>query len=490
MFAYPRIAERLFGRAHAIEPVALRAILEGRAIRRVLSGEAKHDDVEVKSATVARRARLAAYIEGETVVVDEGCEYVLTENGVAVVPVFGVLAQRFDWLSAACGWATYEGIIRICDALSNDQRVKGAMFNFESPGGEVAGMLDAADAIITLNQRKPVWSIANAYAFSAAYALAGSSEMLSVPRMGEVGSIGTVIIHVDESDADALMGLKYSAVFSGARKIDGWDHAPLTDAARQVMQDRVDYGRSEFAGLVGRQGRITAQQAIETEAAIYTDRFAVEAGLANQIANFDEAMEQLTQLVAGGPRSIMIGANATIPTKEHKMSTTNAPKTAAQIAQEKEIENKVEAGVAEKLASVTAQAKAEGKAEAAAEAKSANEQKPPVAETAEQMTVRITAEVTEKHKQILAACTIAGVPEKANEFIAAGKDIPTVLTELQALRVSGGLPQNTGKKKTPASQAEINPRHSGADAVAEPDLNSGNIYANRAKARAARAMHS
>ena len=37
--AYPNVADRLFGRAHAIEPNALRAIIEGPVGQRVLAGE-------------------------------------------------------------------------------------------------------------------------------------------------------------------------------------------------------------------------------------------------------------------------------------------------------------------------------------------------------------------------------------------------------------------------------------------------------------------
>lgn len=370
MIAYPRIAERLFGRAHAIEPSALRAIMEGPLLRRVLAGEAKQDEEAITKSRIARRLRLSAAVDGETVIVDEGCEYALTRDGVAIVPVFGVLAQRFDFMAALCGWATYEGIISICDALANDYRVKGILLDVESPGGEVSGMFDAADAIIELGQLKPVWSIANSYAYSAAYALAASAERLVIPRMADVGSIGAVAIHIDESAADQIDGLNYTAVYSGARKIDGWAHAPLNDASHQVLQDRVDYARQEFAALIGRQGRITAAQAIETEAAVYTDQAAVDMGLADVVANFDQALTQLTALATGEPPTITIGAQARSDSTKEKFDMAN-PKTAAQIAQEAEMQTKIDAALSEKLSAAVATAKAEGKAEGIEEGKAA-----------------------------------------------------------------------------------------------------------------------
>ena len=58
--AYPNVADRLFGRAHAIEPIALRAIIEGPIGQRVLAGER----IEVhagKKAAKMRRGRASAF---------------------------------------------------------------------------------------------------------------------------------------------------------------------------------------------------------------------------------------------------------------------------------------------------------------------------------------------------------------------------------------------------------------------------------------------
>lgn len=429
MFAYPRIAERLFGRAHAIEPNALRAIMEGPAVRRILSGEAKHDPDTTLKARAQRRARLAAAVDGETVVIDDGCEYVLTRDGIAIVPVFGVLAQRFDFIAEVCGWATYEGIIKTCDAMLNDYRVSGILFNIESPGGEVSGMFDAAEAIIRLGQAKPVWSIANAYAYSAAYAIAGSAETVCIPRMADVGSIGAVMIHVDESTADDLEGMKYSAIYSGARKIDGWGHAPISDGAMAVFQERVDYVRQEFASLVGRQGRISADAAMATEAALYTDFAAVKAGLADRVANFDEALSQLTELATGIPRDSKVAARsvALTPTKETLVMAS--PKTAAQVAQEVENQTKIDAAVAEKLTAAKAEGKAEAQAEIeaankaateaaalAAAAKSADEPKP----EADAYTPAMASQVTE-------LCALAGVSAAAAKKFIDTKTAPDLV---------------------------------------------------------------
>ena len=294
--AYPHIAERLFGRPHAIEPVALRAIMDGPLARRVLSGETIGSGKVKKNGRDLRRARLAAISDANQVREADGLiEYALTPEGVAIVPIAGVLSRRFDWLAAACGWTTYEGLSATIESILDGKVARAMLFDVDTPGGEAAEMLDVADAILVAREKLPVWAVANVCAASAGYALAGSAEKLVLPRLAVVGSIGCMLVHIDQSVADLAGGLKYTAVYSGARKIDGWAHAPLSDGALDAAQANVDHVRNAFAALVGRQGRISAKAALATEAAVFVDGAAVEAGLADAIMTFDEALAALTQ---------------------------------------------------------------------------------------------------------------------------------------------------------------------------------------------------
>lgn len=300
--AYPHCADRLFGRAHAIEPSALRALIEGPAGRRILAGERPENATDTGGMQAIRTKRLAM-VEADPVSVANGCgEYALTSDGVAIVPVMGILSQRFDWLAAICGWTTYEGLAATFAAMLSDYRVRAILMDVDSPGGEAAGMPDCADMILAARDQKPVWAVANTYAASAAYALAGSAEVLFVPRLAQVGSIGAVCIHVDESLADAAYGERYTAVYSGARKIDGWPHAPLSEGAASAMQKGVDHCRDMFAQVVGRQGRMTSADAIATEAAMYNEADAVLARLADRVGSFDEALLEISSIAKSDGR--------------------------------------------------------------------------------------------------------------------------------------------------------------------------------------------
>lgn len=291
--AYPHIAEKIFGHAHAIEPVALRSIIDGPVGRRVLAGEQleQNDGVVDRRRVIVAGAQAVSSADGQS-------GFLLTQDGVAIISVTGTLASRFNLIAAVCGWTTYDNLSASLQSALSDDRVGAILLDVDSPGGQVDGLLDVADEILAARAQMPIWAVANSLAASAAYAIAGSAERLYLPRLAQVGSIGAVMMHVDQSAQDEANGEKYTAIFSGARKIDGWGHSSLSPEAQAGFQERVDHVRDALAALVGRQGRMSASDALRTEAATYSDEQAVAMGLADGVRTFGDALTALTQKVA------------------------------------------------------------------------------------------------------------------------------------------------------------------------------------------------
>ncbi|WP_239021151.1 phage baseplate assembly protein [Novacetimonas hansenii] len=120
-------------------------------------------------------------------------------QGIAVIPISGVLLPGRGW-----SWSgvTYYSTIRasLADALDNPDVSKIALL-INSPGGTVSECADTADVIHAARGIKPIWAILDDTAYSAAYALASSADFITVPRVGGVGSIGCVGMHVDITQA-------------------------------------------------------------------------------------------------------------------------------------------------------------------------------------------------------------------------------------------------------------------------------------------------
>jgi len=230
--------------------------------------------------------------------------YALSDGGVAVIPVQGTLVQRSSGLDAESGLTSYARIgAEMRDALANPQ-VRAILLEIDSPGGEVAGLFDLADAIYQARDVKPVWAIANENAYSAAYAIASAAERITLPRSAGVGSIGVVAMHMDQSAKDAKQGYVYTPVFAGTRKIDGSEHFPLSDEARTSLQAEVDRLYGLFVSTVARNRNIDAEAIRATEAGWLNPGEAVAGGFADGIATFADTLAELERRAAP-PREIV-----------------------------------------------------------------------------------------------------------------------------------------------------------------------------------------
>ncbi|MBN8955771.1 MAG: S49 family peptidase [Rhizobiales bacterium] len=219
----------------------------------------------------------------------------VTVEKIAVVSVIGTLVSRSGYLDAASGLQAYGDIADAIAAAMDDASVRGVILDVDSPGGEVGGLFDLVEQIQTIRgaSAKPLWAVANESALSAAYAIASAADRLYVTRTGEVGSIGVVAVHVDESGADAKAGFAWTFVFAGDRKVDGNAHEPLSERARATIQADVDRLYTEFCALVAANRGLSSEAVRGTEAAIYRGTLAVRAGLADRLGTLDLAIAEM-----------------------------------------------------------------------------------------------------------------------------------------------------------------------------------------------------
>ncbi|CAH0445130.1 S49 family peptidase [Ralstonia pseudosolanacearum] len=220
---------------------------------------------------------------------------------IAVIPIHGTLVRRTVGLEAESGLASYTAIGEQLDAALADPGVAAILLDVDSPGGESSGVFDLADRIRAAAAMKPIWAVANDMAFSAAYALASAASRVFVSRTGGVGSIGVIAMHVDQSVKDAKDGIRYTAVFAGARKNDLNPHAPITDEAQAQLQAEVSRIYGLFVATVASYRGLSAEAVTATEAGLFFGPDAVTAGLADAVGTFEDALAQLTASLSPAP---------------------------------------------------------------------------------------------------------------------------------------------------------------------------------------------
>jgi signal peptide peptidase SppA len=243
----------------------------------------------------------------------------ITVERIAVVSVFGTLVSRSGYLAATSGLVSYADIGEAIAAAMDDPTVRGVILDVDSPGGEVGGLFDLVEQMraIKAGNGKPLWAVANESALSAAYAVASAADRLYVTRTGEVGSVGVVAVHIDESGADAKAGLAWTFVFAGDRKVDANGHEPLSERARATIQVDVNRLYAELCGLVAANRGLASEAMRGTDAAIYRGALAIRAGLADRVGTLDLA---IAEMVAELDRAASMTRAARNPTPKRSPS--------------------------------------------------------------------------------------------------------------------------------------------------------------------------
>ena len=219
-------------------------------------------------------------------------------EGVAVIPIVGTLVQKNGTLRPYSGMTGYDGIRQAFLTAVTDPDVQAIVLDVDSCGGEVAGCFDLVDQIYESRGDKPIWSILNECAYSAAYALASAADRVIVPRTGGTGSIGVVCCHVDFSKALDKAGVAVTFIQYGARKTEGAAEQPLTDGALARFQQDIDTLGELFVKTVARNRGISADAVRATEAGTYLGQSGVDLGLADLVASPDAAFRALLDSIA------------------------------------------------------------------------------------------------------------------------------------------------------------------------------------------------
>ncbi len=187
--------------------------------------------------------------------------------------------------------ATYDQIRANFRAALNDEAIGAIVLDIDSAGGEVAGCFDLVEEIYQARGIKPIVAIANEAALSAAYAIASAADRVYLTRTAAIGSVGVMAVHVDQSALDEKAGLKFTAIYAGAKKNDATPHEALTPEASKDIQARVDKTYSLFCQTVARNRGLNESTIKATDASIYTGTDAVTAGLADGVLSYDQLLQ-------------------------------------------------------------------------------------------------------------------------------------------------------------------------------------------------------
>lgn len=290
---YARIIMACAGELWAIERQKLSTIVEVLAFQ-AAGGKLDAGELEARGVTQKR--------EGEVV---------KASGSVAVMPIYGVLAQRMNMLDAVSngGGTSIEQAQQVFRALLADDQVKAIVMNFDSPGGTVAGTEEFAQEIYDARGIKPIIAQIDSLAASAAYWLAAQADEIVVTPGGHGGSIGVYSVHEEISAALEKAGIKRTIIASSDAKVGASQLEPLSDEARADIQGKVDYAATMFDRAVAR-GRNVTQSIVKEKfgnGKVYNAEQMVRRGMADRVAPLKSTLERFGVNVSPARRA---GANA------------------------------------------------------------------------------------------------------------------------------------------------------------------------------------
>lgn len=184
-------------------------------------------------------------------------------GGVAVLPIKDLLVPSHNITTAMYGGTVYGDIADAVRKADSDDSVERIALDIDSPGGAVAGIGEAVEAIKAAG--KPVTAYIRSIGASAAYWLAAMADEIVVDPLAEVGSIGVYTVIEDWSALFEAAGVKMHVVSTGPYKGLGIAGTEVTEALIEDTGRVISSMFRQFADAV-KSGRKMNDAAFENVA--------------------------------------------------------------------------------------------------------------------------------------------------------------------------------------------------------------------------------
>lgn len=302
---------------------------ENVALQRVLSDRiwAMHDGSlrAMLAELPARMAIGAAPLAAGGVLAAARTQRAVGETGaVAVIPIRGVIERSPGLFSYYFGGASTEALTAALREAVADPGVTAIVLDIDSPGGTVGGVMELAEELAAARKEKPITAVASGMMASAAYWLGAQASQVVAAPSSLIGSVGVYVLHEDVSQALDNMGVKMTFLSYGDNKTEGNPYEPLSENAREHMQEMVNAHGLAFEKAVARGRRTTVEEVHSKfgRGRLFTAAGALNAGMADRIGTIDDALAK-----HGARRNLATRAVSFVDSLASTVAASNAEKT-------------------------------------------------------------------------------------------------------------------------------------------------------------------
>ena len=206
----------------------------------------------------------------------------------------GVLYVEGEIDEYGTGTYNHQYLLNAIDAMINDGENKGMVLHVNTPGGSVFASDELYFAVKEYQEAtgRPVYSAMQSQATSGGYYISAPCDKILANRNCWTGSIGvTMGSLLDISQLLEELGIRVDTITAGSNKAMGSGMEPMTAEQRAIFQSLVDEAYDQFVELVA-DGRGMSVEDVKklADGRIYTAKQALENGLIDGIATYEEAI--------------------------------------------------------------------------------------------------------------------------------------------------------------------------------------------------------
>lgn len=215
-------------------------------------------------------------------------------DGVAVIPIKGIITARFDLFTLLMGGTSLDVLARDIQTALDDKSIHSILLDIDSPGGVAVGPSEMAAIIRQACECKKVWAYVGRNCCSAAYWLASATKRIVAQRTALLGSIGVVsTVSVQEQpDADGYKNIEIVSTNAKKKRPD-----PRTAEGVETIRAELDDLESEFIDAVAKY-RGLAPETVKKDfgqGGVLMGPAAVNVGMADALGDYESTLAELIE---------------------------------------------------------------------------------------------------------------------------------------------------------------------------------------------------
>lgn len=250
--------------------------MEPAALERLLAIAARENEVTPEALEAYRAKAL------------ENSAQATIRDGVAIITANGPMFRRANLFTALSGATSYD-IMRGDLQAAVDKGAKAILLNIDSPGGEVNGGNELAQAVADLRGKVPIVAYVGGMAASMGYWLASAADKIIIDPTSILGSIGAQVAYIEREAPKGETRYRLVSSVSPLKNAEG-------DAGAKQMQAVVDALGQVFVETVARNRGVATETVLNDfgKGGIFVGQAAIDAGMADGFGTFESVLAELS----------------------------------------------------------------------------------------------------------------------------------------------------------------------------------------------------